>query len=579
MPGFIEFDSNNPAPISINYSVPLPGQITGRRVVALDLGLTGADFSDAARVMAQSWAEAAGIERTASGVEINTGRATAFLRERLGAIGHDSKSVERAVARLPEFLQSSAATRRIARMASDGSSLDRGGDLSGTRPPEDDDWIIVDPVLGDPRDLVERFAAQAALGVVAVPTVTGGGKGTTEDAPDEGPADVPPVPAPQFFLIEVYEISSILGDYGLGRTVRTFTLLPGETTTIKLKTWQTTTESREVASSIIDSHENSAKERFATKVQDETTDKQTSEKSKKWGIEAKASASWGWGSASVTASASGEHHASREQFARSTSEAVGEHAREASARRELSVTSTSETSVETGQETMTERVISNVNMRRVLNFVFRELNQTYTTQLHLKSVKVAFSNGASESWREVPLAGLRGLVAELVEPAVRDQTAQRILKAAGTVFDLNDMPVRTIERVVHNPTDDTAQTEAANLEADGTFSAPTATRFYRFRRGSLGQDGSADPVDGVLLSSQQIVMRTDSVIVEALLGQSDALDNYAMEIQEAAATRETLANDRERMIITALEAIQDPGARAEAAAKLFGPAAVEGNGV
>lgn len=569
MSGFVEFDGVNPTPIRINYSVPLPGQVTGRRVVALDLGLTDAEFTDAAKAISQTWAELAGIEKSAGGVEVNTGKAADFLRGRLREVGYSAASVERAVSRLPALL-SRQNTRRLVRLGPDGAPLDQGGASITPLPGEDNDGVIEDPVLGDPFDLIKVFAEKASLGIVAVPGKTGGGKGTTEEAPNEGPPGQPPVPAPQFFLIEVYEVSSILGDYGLGRTVRTFTLLPGESTTIKLKTWQTTTESRESASSIIDSHEDTAKERFANTVQNETTDKRTKESSKKWGVEAKASASWGWGSASVTANASGEHHASREQFAKSASEAVGEHAREASSRRELSVTSTSETSVETGQETMTERVIANVNMRRVLNFVFRELNQTYTTRLHLKSIKVAFSNGSSDSWREVPLSGLRSLLEELVVPAERDVTARRVLKAAGTVFDQDDVPVRTIEQVSYDPAADDVQIADAQIDAQGDFAAPTPTKFYRFKRGPLGQANLSEKVDGVLLSSQEIVMRTDSVIVEALLGQADALDNYAMEIQQAAATRETLANDREQMLQDALKAIQSPEDRAEAAAKIFG---------
>ena len=65
-------------------------------------------------------------------------------------------------------------------------------------------------------------------------------------------------------------------------------------------------------------------------------------------------------------------------------------------------------------------------------------------------------------------------------------------------------------------------------------------------------------------------MRTDSVVVEALLGQADALDNYAMEIQEAAANKETLANKREELIIDTLKAIDDPIKRAELGALLLG---------
>jgi hypothetical protein len=66
-----------------------------------------------------------------------------------------------------------------------------------------------------------------------------------------------------------------------------------------------------------------------------------------------------------------------------------------------------------------------------------------------------------------------------------------------------------------------------------------------------------------------IVMRTDSVIIEALLGQSDALDAYAMLAQEAASEAKVLANRREELAHDALEAIADPAARAAAFAAMF----------
>jgi hypothetical protein len=50
-----------------------------------------------------------------------------------------------------------------------------------------------------------------------------------------------PAPQPAFFLVEVYALGPLPGDYGLGRTIRTFTLFPGESTEITARTWRTTT--------------------------------------------------------------------------------------------------------------------------------------------------------------------------------------------------------------------------------------------------------------------------------------------------------------------------------------------------
>ena len=558
MPVSIDFDDANGTPSTINYSVPLPGQNTGKRFVQLDLGLdTDDSYLESARTSGQTFAEQAGISRSGTTVNVDNTIAANFLRDRLINIGHEPKNVERAVAALPRMLELGNAGNGFSNEQVDPD----GGEI-----------IIVDPILGDPHALVANFANKAIEGKVAVPGVGAGGGGTTTEVEEDENPD------PQLFLIETYGVSSFLGDYGMGRTVRTFTLLPSESTTIRLKTWQSTKESRKQSSSIIDSHEQSAKERFATKVQDETTDKKTKSKSKKWAVEAEAKASWGWGSASVKASAEGESHSAREQFARSASESVGEHSRDASSKREMSVTSSTETDIETGEETSIERVINNVNMRRVLNFVFRELNQTYITKLHLKNVHVAFTNGRADTWRQVPLSGLRGLLNEVLDPNGTDaegnnininEIAQRILKIAGTVMNADDTPVRILESVSYDPQNDTVLVEPVALDATGNYPAPAENFYYRVKRGPLEQAAQENQVDGVLLSEQSIVMRTDSVIVEALLGQADALDNYAMEIQEAAARKETIANDREELLLSTISAIADPETRAKAAAVLY----------
>ena len=469
--------------------------------------------------------------------------------------------MERALAELPSMLSDTT------QMVTYSSRKIRSEDELGTDNElvnDNGDFVITDPVLGSPLDAIGQFAANATAGVVMVPTTDSGGKGIIVEVPEEETE-----PNPQLFLIETYGVSSFLGDYGMGRTVRTFTLLPGESTTIRLKTWQSSKKSIKESSSIIDSNEQSAKDRFTNKIQNETTDKRTKSKTEKWGVEAEANASWGWGSASIKASAEGEYHSDREQFSRSIGEAVGEHANEASSKRELSVTSSSETEIEIGEETSAERVINNVNMRRVLNFVFRELNQTYTTKLHLKGVYVGFTNERENTWRQVPISGLRGLLEEVLEPSKIDEVAQRILKISGTVFNSEDIPVRVLEKVTYDPIEDTSIIEPVILDAEGNYPPPTATEYYRFKQGPLEQDRSNHPVDGVLLSKQTIVMRTDSVIVEALLGQADALDNYSMEIQEAAAQKETLANKREKLFLSTLETIDDPEVRAKAAAALY----------
>lgn len=557
MPGSIVFESDE-APARISYSVPLPGSHRGKRLVRLDLGLEPGDWQDwtISKEASVQPGEALGIRPAGTGFEIDATTASRGLRTKLKAAGYRTTDIDVALGRLPQI-------------------VDRGGVDVEDIPPLTGDGTWGGPARPDrPVDRIfsflDEFVTNAAKGVVTAPLPDTGGTGGTTNSETEVEPD------PQLFLVERYALSSSLGDYGLGRTVRTFTLLPGETTTIRLKTWQTTTESRKQASSIVDSHEEEAKDRFQTDVQRETTDKATHSAESKWAFEAEAEATWGWGKTSAKASAQGSQQAGREQFAKNVSTAVAEHSNKASARRELTVTSESETTSESGLETTIERTITNVNRRRVLNFVFRELNQTYITRLHLTGVDVAFTNGTAESYRQVPLSGLRDLLAETLrdDADLRAQVAATILGASTRVIDYADEVRETLDRVTYDHNDGSSKVvNRIPVDGKGLPLPPEENVYYRFKRGPIGND----LVDGVLLSEQDVVMRTDSVLVEALLGEADALDSFAMEVQTATAAQQTLANRREELLQRTLSEVPDPVQRAELAAQLFGTPKAEQN--
>ena len=77
-------------------------------------------------------------------------------------------------------------------------------------------------------------------------------------------------------------------------------------------------------------------------------------------------------------------------------------------------------------------------------------------------------------------------------------------------------------------------------------------------------------VPGILQSVSSRVIRTDSVVADALLGQGEALDCYNQRIQDAAATEADLMNDELVQKITILEGITDPVQRAELYKRVFG---------
>jgi hypothetical protein len=405
-------------------------------------------------------------------------------------------------------------------------------------------------------------------GVIGLPASTWAGGVTEVDI------DVAAPPEPALFIVQVVGISSFLGAYGLGRTVKTFTLLPGETTTISTRTWRASAESVAQGSSIIDSYDESSAERFAQTVMSETTDAATQEKTENWYAEAEVKGSIGIASANVSGGGGGEYSSSTEEFSKAVDEATGEHAAEASSHRENTVTSSSERSVSTEDEEVVERTIKNINVKRTLNFAIRELNQAYTTKIHLKDVRIAFSNGRYGTWREESISGLRRLVAEVVKPEHVDDVCRDILGTIAVVQDVDGAPVNVLEQVRLDRCGTKPRFRDAEPADDCSYPAPTpdGRLYYRFKRGPLGQPPDEEhPVEGVVMKRREIVMATDSVVAEALLGTEDALDQYSADLQLETIREKRLASDREKLA-QRIVATQDATA-AELFATVFGPTA------
>jgi hypothetical protein len=160
-----------------------------------------------------------------------------------------------------------------------------------------------------------------------------------------------------------------------------------------------------------------------------------------------------------------------------------------------------------------------------------------------------------------------------LKPGKVDGVATQILNSAGVVFDTKDKPVNVLETfTMKNNGADLDGPKEAKRDGNGNFKAPTRDTFYRYKRGALGQN-SNDPKDrpyvpGVVLKEDEVVMRTDSLVVEALLGQADALDEYAMISQKADAEAKELANRRAQIVNEGLEKIADGGKRAAAYADI-----------
>ena len=336
-----------------------------------------------------------------------------------------------------------------------------------------------------------------------------------------------PVLKPTFLIVEEYRLSNFLGQYGAGRTVKTFSLLPGEQTTISVTSYKRSSSTSESSSSILDSYTEEKADEFESSVQAEAGSTESESKNFEYHAEAEAKASWGWGSAKVSGGVSGGSTSAREEFAKNTSSATQKQAATSSAKRDVEVNSNFQTTEEEGTETAITREVQNINVGRTLNFTFRQMNQEFITLLHLVDVRVAFFNGYAESKQEVSLSQIDVLMEKYVVENQRENVKKTILAQIRTVYDHLDEAHEVIHEVKR----------------------PGFGSYWRFKRGMVSKytdpaTGSEFDVPGVILTADKSVMRTDSLIVEALLGQAEGLDAYSRGLQDERVKAQRLTNRR-----------------------------------
>jgi hypothetical protein len=165
---------------------------------------------------------------------------------------------------------------------------------------------------------------------------------------------------PRLYLVESYRLSSYLGDYGAGKTLKTFSLLPGEKTKISVKTYSKTETEAKQASSVLDSITNESTKDFETTLATEQSNKQGYQESFSYEVSGRAEASWGWGEADVSGGVKGGTNASREEFAKNMMDTTQKHATKASSKRDVQTNTSFESREERGEETSIEREIQNI---------------------------------------------------------------------------------------------------------------------------------------------------------------------------------------------------------------------------
>lgn len=326
---------------------------------------------------------------------------------------------------------------------------------------------------------------------------------------------VPAEPEPRLYLVETLRMTSFLGDYGAGRVVKTFSLLPGESTKVSIKTFKQRESTAKHSSSVLDSVTKESADDLQRSLQEEQSDQSSYQKSKEYYADVKAKASWGWGSASAKAGVKGSTNSTRQEAVKNISNATEKHTSKASAKREVEVNTAFEVTEKEGEETSIEREVENINVSRTLNFVFRQMNQAFISFVHITDIRVGYFDGRRESRIEVPISQLDSLMDAVVKKTRAVDVKAIILEQLRNIRDFDGNLVDVVKEV---PIDQNDAYLTFDAERITDYTDPATQRTYA--------------IPGVLMAVNSYVMRTEGVIVESILGEGIALDEYAAALQD-----------------------------------------------
>jgi hypothetical protein len=333
---------------------------------------------------------------------------------------------------------------------------------------------------------------------------------------------------PKLFLIEEYRLSSFLGGYGFGRTLKTYSLLPGELTKLSVRTASLGGTAR-LCSSILDSYSQESASDFGNALAQEHSREYASSDDYSYSASSSGSALWSVDGVKAEAGNAGSLNSAREEFGKTVSNATSKHASKASAYRNVQIDPWSPTTGAEDPAAELVREIENINVGHTLNFVFRQMNQEFITLLHLVDVRIGFTS-ALEPVREVPLYELDNVLERMLvaDPEVVADVRKFIVGELRAIKDFNGIAQPDFVLPV-----DPAETHLGyhvNRDFSTTYKDP--------------RTGIRRHVPGIIVSAKSIVMRTEDVVVEAIVGLNPALDKHAEDLQAEEIRTKRLENDR-----------------------------------
>jgi len=180
-------------------------------------------------------------------------------------------------------------------------------------------------------------------------------------------------------------------------------LLPEEKTTITVRTYRESVVTQRRAENVLESFTEDSVSEIQSELERESS--QTSSTATGVNHEANVQADFRATGAIVSGGASAEYTYSQNNSGNRASNtntigrALDRHVQNSNNHREVTVNTTTQSTVKEGEEQTIVREIENPNISRVLNIVFRQLLQEYVTLTYLSNIRIGFTNGDPQKLR------------------------------------------------------------------------------------------------------------------------------------------------------------------------------------
>ncbi|MCM5662915.1 hypothetical protein [Galbibacter mesophilus] len=417
------------------------------------------------------------------------------------------------------------------------------------------------------QQVVEPTIANIPLSNIADKITKGFKPSLKQDLTGKVYLDYKPKPKranPQITIALRLKMCSYLGDYGAGRTIKTFSLLPGEKTTISIKNWETSTETKKQASNVLDSLSESSANELQTLVESEANHTSQSASSETSSVGGGGGLEAGINLGIIKIGLGGEAKGKKtKSFNSAVSDSVrnlvsstSTHVSKTNSLRQIEInTETTSTTTDGNQETIV-RHLENINKSRVLNFVFRQLLQEFFSITYLDDVSIIYTNGYPDTKRVTSLSGIDDFLEEVI-PVDENigKVKAAILKRLCSIFDYQGTRHEFIECV--------EEELSCNLKCECLPRMKPEKNCYFRKKSDLKQTYKDITVNGIILDTTHRVVRTSAMVVEALLGQGEALDCHNQKHEEALSLSADLENEKVKHLLEVMKSISDPEDKAK----------------